>query len=187
MIKFEFESLTGLSLTEDKYINVIEVKYMTSKLDKQQWCKQYLKGLRQDPKTVNKKELKECLKDSIENWEYTSLIELNKGNYTKRGNFISGIDMDENETYIIKYTDNSIIYFNFEYEGKKPSLLNISNIYYLNGYVQMDYYYSLIGTLDTVETFKEIGELIPTNTLIVKDMDEYYKNFELKTTLKVVA
>jgi len=185
MLRIEFENLTGLKINEDEYQSSVEPRYMTSKLNKQQWCKQYLKRLRQDIKAVNKSELKYCLKNAIENWEHDILVEKYQGNYDKKGNFIPGEDMDEDEYYVIKYMDGSTIRFDYEYDGKKPSLINITNIYLQNGYESMDYYFSLIGDEELVESFKEYGD-IPSNTLII-DMNDYFLELETKTTMKEVA
>lgn len=57
MMQYEFENITGLTVTVDKYIE-IEKRYMASKLDKFAWCKRYM-----SKQSVIKKD---CLKTIIE-------------------------------------------------------------------------------------------------------------------------
>ena len=61
----EFISLTNLSVSYDEYTNTIEPKYMTSTLDKQDFCKRYININTTNIKPLAKelKEIKEAIKD----------------------------------------------------------------------------------------------------------------------------
>jgi hypothetical protein len=116
-------------------------------------------------KDMNKKYLKGCLKDGIKNW----LFDLKNGTDC----------YDESMTFMIKYTNNEVIYFNYSHEGNKPSLLNIENIYLQTGYESIDFNHSLIGTKEMIEDYKEYGcEEVPSNVLIVNEMNDYFLQFE---------
>jgi len=166
MMKFEFENITGLKVTEEEF-QTIEIKYMDSKLEKADWCQQYLNSLK-SKKAMFKSDIKGALKNSIELWQDQQ----------------KGIDeMSDEETYTIKYTDGSIISFNFESE-EKPSLQHIENIHFQSGYVSMDFYNDSIMDEDMFLDLKETNspyfkENNITNLLIVETMDTYFQEFDL--------
>lgn len=168
MMKHEFEDLTGITVTDEEY-NKIENSYMSSVLNKQQWCKQYIQKLnyKKTASAPYKKELKYLLKDAIENWETEC--------------------MDEDTVITIKYNDGSMIIFSYEYEGKKPSVQNIENIYYSDASNSMDFYYDWIGDKEIWEIWNESGFDIPKRPLILDCMDEYFKKFEQVHGLRGVA
>ncbi len=167
MLKYEFELLTGLQVTNNDYYTYIEPKYMKSKLNKQQWCKQYKNTLKQDKQAIYKKDLKQSLKYSIESWEEAIKDE-------RYWQFV-----DEEEIYTIKYQDGTILYFDYEYEGKKPSLINIVNIHFSNADCCMDFYYDWIGDQESWQLWHDMNWNLPNNPLIVNDMDDYYKMFDV--------
>jgi len=158
MLYQEFLNLTNLTTTHEDYTNQIEPKYMNSKLDKQSWCKQYIRQSKQDKTQIYKSDLKQCLKYSIENWLTN--------------------EMSEDETFLIKYADNTIIRFNYEYEGKKPNLNNIVNIHFSSGEECIDYYNDFIGEIDSYDFLNQTFSEVYKNPLIVKDMNDYYLEFE---------
>lgn len=182
MLKSEFENLTGLTVNEDEYIQVIEPKYMKSKLDKKSWCTQYLNTLRYDRKAVNKKEIKDCLKEWLENWHYSEKV--------------GGIWYDQYFTFDIKYRNGDLIRVSeMDYNGESIKLQGIENISMICSECHMDFYYDWIGDKESFEFILEMNREnpnsymwdIPKNRLVVEDLDDYYKEFEAKTELKGVA
>jgi len=63
MMYEEFQALTNLPVSYEEYTNAIEPKYMSSKLDKQAFCKRYANSQTKKPLARELKEIKDAIKD----------------------------------------------------------------------------------------------------------------------------
>jgi len=67
MIYQEFQTLTNLSVSYEEYTNTIEPKYMSSTLNKQDFCKRYTNAQTEKPLAKELKDIKTSIKDFKDN------------------------------------------------------------------------------------------------------------------------
>lgn len=114
----------------------------------------------QSKKGSNKKELKGYLKDYLEN--------LKNGCY------------DQDEQYIIKYSDNKIVYVNaddFNVKTDKVKMTGIINICRIDGESMMDFNYDNIITSEEKEMYMDgtIKGTLGLYTNIVESIEDYWE------------
>ncbi|HBY20959.1 MAG TPA: hypothetical protein DEG71_08115 [Clostridiales bacterium] len=199
----EFISLTNLSVSYDEYTNTIEPKYMTSTLDKQDFCKRYININTTNIKPLAKelKEIKEAIKDfkgnrSFAKREEKKILENHK---EKLKEYNSQNWVDRNFIKTLEYNLNVSIYKLYEMYGNDatiqiiyndgtecnvtgteivtgeitPKLQQIAYASYQDGYIIYD---TLSGNLDTKWDIEIEGE---------KETDwdareEYFDQVEIK-------
>jgi len=200
MMYQEFQALTSLPVSYEEYTNVIEPKYMSSKLDKQSFCKRYTNQI-EKPLAKELKEIKEAIKDFKGNRSFAKrqekqiiqkysekLKDYDLQNWVDR-NFINTLEqrlqsdiynlyeMFGNDTTIqIIYTDGTecnVTGTEIVAGEITPKLQQIAYASYQDGYTIFD---TLSGNLDTKWDIEIEGE----TEIDWEARDEYFNQVEIK-------
>lgn len=175
----EFKKLTGLDVSYMNYTTDIEPRYMASKMDKQEWCKYYIRKSKEQPVGYLKRLAIDYMKEWLDNWKHAD----------KYGTWQF---VDEDQHFNLYYEDGTYMRVDIDwYEGQKVRLQGVKNIIWSHTEGEQDFYHDWIGTKEHYECFEEhyllrgwnIGEWKPKYPLICEtdeDLDEYYGKWEGK-------
>ena len=127
----EFQTLTNLSVSFEEYTNTIEPKYMSSTLNKQDFCKRYTNKQTEKPLAKELKEIKETIKDFKDNRSFAKREEkkIIANHKEKLKDYDSQNWVDQNFIRTLEQRRESDIYNLYEMFGNDATI----QIIYING------------------------------------------------------